>query len=144
MPKHFKNHCQNKYRNISWTSLKIMFFWMVKSFKFIVKATVFEGFAGCVCERKGILKTHQQWKQHPFKNRYKTDVETMLKKVMPKWWNAVRKWIPKGSQNEKNMTRIYSQINAKIRHQMWTHVVTTGQKCGGGGGLLAQTIPNRQ
>ena len=29
------------------------------------------------------------------------------------------------------MQRIHPQINAKIWHQKWTHVVTTGQKCGG-------------
>ena len=61
MQKTIKNQCQNKYRTISSKSLNFVFFWMVKSIKFIIQTSVFEGLAGCVCERKRYIKHINQF-----------------------------------------------------------------------------------
>jgi hypothetical protein len=52
MPKLMTNQCPNWSRMKALDLSKIMFFRMVKPYKFIVKTMVFEGLTGCLREQR--------------------------------------------------------------------------------------------
>ena len=61
-------------------TIKIMFFLNGRIFEIHLKHIVVEGVAGCVRRRK----RYQQNIKNESKHRYKIDVKTILKQVMPK------------------------------------------------------------
>ena len=69
------------------------------------KNNVFKSVAGCVRERKKVSTKHQQSNPNQSLNRYKINVKTMLKKVMPNWWKHERQLIPKGIPNPKKYVK---------------------------------------
>ena len=118
MPKRIKNQCQNKYRNRSWKSSKIMFLWRVKSLKFIVKTILFDGLEGCTRERKRYQQKHQKWDQNPTPNRWTSDTNFMLEKGIPKTKQIINNVIKKRSEKweetkKKDMRKQIEQKDLK-------------------------------
>ena len=78
---------------------------MVKSLKFIVNTSVFEGLAGCTCERNRYQKNIKSaTKSIPksMKNQYKI----VLEKGIPKTWNYIEQIIKKGIGSKKTGKRM--------------------------------------
>ena len=68
---------------------------MVKSFKFIAKTMAFEGFAGCVCERKSYqINIENESKIHPeiilnsIQSRCENDAQKSDAKMMENYANT--------------------------------------------------------
>ena len=83
-------------------SRKIMFLWMVKSLKFIVKNKCFWWFRRLHVRTEKVSQKHQNWDLNPFQNRWKIDTSFMLEKGIPKTWKFIKQVIKKGGEKWEN------------------------------------------